>query len=574
MNSTTLRARILTALVLVTGSLSVGFAAESATAAPEYSVSLNASTARPDVGRSVRLTGKVSPSAAGKRVKVQGKAAGTGWVTIKRVVLSKKSTYRTSVRFPRAGRVALRVVKAASGNTRRGVSRLRNLRVGGGAAAPVISTNTLPRGVVGSPYSAIIGVADDRAGRFAALDLPPGLAINDRTGQIGGTPTTPGTTSVRVFFRDAKGRTTSKRFSIRIDAQSGTPVISTTTLPAGTVTYAYNATLETVGNRAGTWAVASGTLPAGLSLNNSTGAISGKPTAPGTSTFTVLFTAVGGQSDSKTLQIVIGTAAQPVISTTSLPAVTVLTPYSATLQTVSDKVGTWSVFTGSLPPGLTLNGATGVISGTPTAVGTAGFSVRFVQTNSGLQDTQALSIQVEPNTPPIIAASTPPTGTVAEPYTLTLQTVGNRSGTWAILSGALPAGLSLNGKTGVISGTPTTAGKSTFTVIFTGINSQSDSRQFSITVGPAAAPVITTSSLPNGVAFNAYSATLKTAAPQSGTWSIAAGTLPNGLVLNAATGVISGTLTLTAVGSHAFTVRFTTAGGVATKNLSITVTAV
>lgn len=572
MNSTTARIRLLAALLMIAGCFSVALVAESATAAPAFKVTLHVSNATPAVGQTVKMGGKVTPAAPGKRVKVQGKAAGTGWVTIKRAVLSKRSTFNTSFKFPRAGKVAIRVVKPASGGNAQGISPVRRLRVGGGASAPVIVTSSLPHAVAGSPYTATIETADNRPGQFAAIGLPEGLAIDAQSGVIAGTPETRGTSLVKFYFRDADGQTTSKSISLTVDEPTGPPEISTTSLPGGSVSYAYTATLETVGNRTGTWSLSAGALPAGLTLNGSTGVISGTPTKAGTVPFTVKFTtAAGGLTDTQALEIVVGTAAQPVIETTSLPSVTVLTPYSATLETVSDKVGTWSISGGALPAGLSLNASTGVISGTPESVGTTTFTVRFVQTDSGLDDTQVLSITVEPNTPPIIASSTLPDAMVGEPYSATLKTVGNRSGTWAVIGGALPAGLKLKSTTGVISGTPTAAGTANFTVRFTGLNGLTDTESFSIPVSPAAAPVIITTSLPNGTFLGAYNATLQTQGNRTGTWSIVAGALPGGLSLNGATGVISGTAS--GVGTANFTVKFTAIGGLSdTQALSITVT--
>lgn len=573
MNSTTARARLLTALLLLAGSFSVVLVAQGATAAPGYRVNLTVSDTRPDVGETLRLSGKVTPAAPGKRVRVQGKVAGTGWVTITKVRLSKASTYRTAFRLPAAGRLSIRIVKSRSRTVARGISRTRNIRVGEGSTAPVLLAASLPAAAVGSAYSATIRTADDRPGEFrvGAGSLPPGLSLHDQTGVISGSPTTQGTFSFTVAFRDPDGLSDTETYAITVGS-TAPPVISTTTLPAGSVNARYEAKLETTGNAAGTWAVTTGALPAGLILAPATGVISGTPTTAGTKSFTVRFTQTGtGLTDTQPLSIAIGAATAPVISTTSLPAGIVGKAYSATLQTVGNKTGTWAVTTGALPAGLTLATATGVISGTPTTAGTSSFTVRFTQTG-GLTDTQALSLKVDPSSPPVITTTSLPGGTVGVAYSRTLQTDGNRTGTWSVSSGALPPGLTLAPSTGVVSGTPSAVGTSSFTVLFTALNGLTDTQALSITIDTATPPVISTTTLPDGTVGTAYSQTLQTEGNRSGTWSLSGGSLPPGLNLAGATGVISGTPTT--AGTSTFTVLFTAAGGLTdSQGLSITVVA-
>ncbi len=166
-----------------------------------------------------------------------------------------------------------------------------------------------------------------------------------------------------------------------------------------------------------------------------------------------------------------------------------------------------------------------------------------------------------------------PTGVVNAPYTTTLTATGGITPyAWNVASGNLPAGLSLN-ITGVISGTPTTTGNSSFTVAV------SDSEQpprvangpFTITINPALQ--ITTTSLPSGSANVSYGATLAAAgglAPYS--WSLVNGNLPVGLTLNATSGVISGIPN--GPGTSSFTVQVSdseTPAATATANLSIVI---
>ena len=342
------------------------------------------------------------------------------------------------------------------------------------------------------------------------------------------------------------------------------PHITTTSLPNGVVGTAYSQTLTATGDTPITWTIASGNLPNGLTLS-SAGVISGTPTTAGTFNFTVKAINSAG-NDTKALSITISTnAVAPVITTTSLPNGTVGSSYNQTLAATGTAPITWSLASGSLPNGLTLSSA-GVISGTPTAAGISNFTVKA--TNSAGNDTKALSITIISNVvAPVITTTSLPNGTVGSTYDQMLAATGTVPISWSLVGGALPNGLTLSSM-GVISGTPTATGTSNFTVKATN-SAGSDTKALSITVNvDAVAPVITTTSLSNGTVNSAYYQPLAATGTAPITWSIASGTLPNGLTLSSG-GVISGTPT--AAGTSNFTVKATNSIGSDTKALSITV---
>ena len=263
--------------------------------------------------------------------------------------------------------------------------------------------------------------------------------------------------------------------------------VSTTSLAGGTVGTAYSATLAASGGTSPyTWTLASGTLPGGLTLSTA-GAISGTPTTAATSSFTVQVKDAANATATKALSIVVGAAAQPpAVSTTSLAGGTVGTAYSATLAaTGGSSPYTWTLASGTLPSGLTLSTA-GAISGTPTTAATSSFTVQVKDANN-LTGTKALSIVVAAAAPAPLAISTTSlgNGVVSQTFNTTIKvTGGNASYAFTVSTGSLPAGLTLAASTGVISGTPSTAGSSTFTVKVTDSSSpvQTATQSYTLTI--------------------------------------------------------------------------------------------
>jgi hypothetical protein len=236
------------------------------------------------------------------------------------------------------------------------------------------------------------------------------------------------------------------------------------------------------------------------------------------------------------------TGGNPVITTTSpLPGGQVGIPYSASLAASGGTTPyTWSVTTGRLPEGLTLNASTGQITGSPQAIETV--STGFTVTDAAsLTGTATLSTTISP-AGLFVPPQTPPAGRVSSPYAMSLIAQGGTPPyTWAVTSGSLPTGLTLAAG-GTISGTPSVAGGFSFTVTVTDHASATASLPLTITIATAASLTITTPlTLQSGASGFSYSATLAAiGGTPPYTWAVTSGALPPGLVLSSA-GVISGT---------------------------------
>ena len=328
---------------------------------------------------------------------------------------------------------------------------------------------------------------------------------------------------------------------------------------------AYAHTFTATGFPAPSFAITSGTLPAGLTFS-SAGLLSGTVSnAFSTRTVTVVASngvTPAGSAGSQTFTL------RPLlpltVTTSSLPAGTAGTAYSASLAATGGAAPyTWAVTAGSLPEGLALSD--GVIAGTPLAAATSVFTVTATDANGS---TAAKQLSLAVANPGVLTIVTPSLagGQTGTAYAATLSAVsGSAPYTWSLAAGALPSGLSLS-TTGELSGTPTTAGTAAFTVRVTDASSATATRAYNLAV--TGVLEITTSILPDARTGVPYDTTL---AVSGGTgpfaWSASAGALPPGLSLSSS-GVLAGTPAV--LGSFAFTARVTDAeGSVAERDYTV-----
>jgi hypothetical protein len=298
---------------------------------------------------------------------------------------------------------------------------------------------------------------------WKATGLPPGLSISSSDGLISGTPTQTGTYVFWVQMTDipasqggvfwcSDNDSTEKQFEITI-GQGLQIAQRQPVLTPGQLTVPYSLQFSASGGSP-TWTVSSGALPAGLTLSSS-GLLSGTPTAAGDFSFKITATD-GGRSDTQSysMSVVPKLVLAP---TTNVGEVGL--PYGFTPQATGGKAAyTWTI-AGALPGGLTMDPATGAVTGTPSAPGT--YALKLTVTDSvGLTVTVDYPLTIAPRL--LITKKPLPAAKVGGAYRATLRATGGVAPRkWRILGGLpglLPKGLRLNATTGQITGTPRKAG--------------------------------------------------------------------------------------------------------------------
>jgi large repetitive protein len=324
-----------------------------------------------------------------------------------------------------------------------------------------------PVGYTGQPYSwAFTGAAGCGPAlpyQFKVLDgsLPPGLTL-DTSGLVHGTPTQSGDYSFWLQLSDENPpsaswcvpKTAERMMTIQI--RTGLNINQNALNPKGAfVNQPYSFQLTAQGASSPTWSIASGALPAGMTLNSATGLISGTPTATGAYTFKVQISD-GGRTDAETYTLTVVEPLKLALKTTAAEAGL---PFQLALQASGGSPGyTWSL-EGALPAGVQFDAVTAQISGTPTAGGSFPLKVT-VHDKLGLTQTTDVDLVVAAH----LAISKKPlkVAKVGSRYSARLVARGGvLPHKWTLLGGRpglLPRGIKLDRRTGRLSGTPTKAG--------------------------------------------------------------------------------------------------------------------
>jgi len=348
--------------------------------------------------------------------------------------------------------------------------------------APVITTTSLPAGEKGVAYSknldAVNGIPPFT---WSVSGLPSGLSLNPATGLLSGTPSTFGSYALSVTLADSNLMAGTKALTLDV----ANPItITTSSLPTATLGAAYSTKVSASGGTTPYIWAATG-LPTGLSLN-STGFITGTPSVNGT--FTAIFNITDAKSQKSQKSLTLKVILPLNINVVPLPKGAIGLAYSTTL-TASGGIPpvVWST-TSLFPPGLSLNSTTGTVSGIPSVSGS--FTMTF-HARDGLDRNQDKDFIITIVAPVNISTSSLAIGQTGAAYSAGLTATGGALPfTWS-LTGALPAGLSFNVSTAVLSGIPTTSGSFplSFTAKDTLLQTAVKALTLTIVASPTKAPV-------------------------------------------------------------------------------------
>lgn len=449
-----------------------------------------------------------------------------------------------------------------------------------------VSGTASPIATVGQPYAAQFAANGGMPPyqQWAGEGLPSGLTVS-ADGLLSGVPAAPSDYSVTVSVQDSSGNSAQ---TAPFQIQVRDPIAIAWSPGDGETGVTYTSATPVVsGGRLPVLFSLVGQVPDGLSLSNSSGVLTGIPVVAGAYTLALAAIDADGRSATSapiTLTVVDGGPPPPdpagALALTGTPGLIgqIGVGYVAHFTAVGGAAPyTFAMASGTLPDGLSLDPATGIISGQPTAVGTySGLQVKVTDAASAVALSGVFSIAVQPTPDLLIAGNPSSSAVVGQAYSATFQAFDGTGAGYSFTSigASLPPGLTLtpaNGTQVILSGVPTYVGTYSgvkIRVTDSGGNT-ADTSAFSITVAPAAGPLLTL----NGPSSNAATLSESYSGQYSAnggsapyTFDLAAGSVPDGLTLTSS-GVLSGAASQ--VGSYFFVVRVTDAVG-STATLSTT----
>ena len=404
---------------------------------------------------------------------------------------------------------------------------------------------------------------------YSASGLPSGLTINATTGAISGTldhdasaMATNGKYAVTVSVNDGQGGTATTTFALTVTNQA--PVLGTKTADQSTADGAAAASVDVSQafadpNAGDVVTYMANNLPKGLTIDPSTGIVSGTVAgnaAPGTYAIVVTATDDKGAATTEVFNWTV-TDVAPGLGT-SLAARTVHDSDAVTIDTTSGFTNpnnlTFTYSATGLPVGLRIDPASGQITGTIDHDASAAMPQGIYQVTVTASDgqggttSQTFAITSVNDAPTITAQTKDQTSTIGNPASLDTGvafTDANLGDVVTYSSSTLPPGLSIDPKTGLITGTIASSASTTtpYSVQVTATDDKGASvtETFAWTIDPVPASAV--SPIPNLSTFDGSSVTIDTAGNFSGTTLMYSATnLPLGLSIDKLTGKITGTL--------------------------------
>ena len=328
--------------------------------------------------------------------------------------------------------------------------------------APVFSSTTFATGKDGTAYGSSTITASFTSGLqsiYPSMYSIAGLTISTTSNSItlSGTPNQAGnfgfTATAYGFTDNGTPNTTTAIFGVTITPKSPpvwTDSVIVNTFVVGT---AYSDGVSATNSP--TYTVFSGALPTGISLNSSTGTLTGTPTTKQVYSFTIRATNADGYVE---VSYSGTTSAAPVWVDQTIGDFLQGRVYSDAVS--ATQTPSYSISAGALPTGITFTN--GNFTGTPTGSGAYAFTVRAANADGAITKDFSGTIKLVPNWTKNTLSSFVETVEYADTVTAT------NSPTYAVSTGALPTGISLNTATGAVTGTPTVVNETySFTITAT-----------------------------------------------------------------------------------------------------------
>ncbi len=424
-----------------------------------------------------------------------------------------------------------------------GPSKLLILDILPGLQAPMITSAPYQKGQVGQAFSYQIAANNQPSGYAVAGDLPEGLSLDTSTGLISGTPAKAGVTEVILSASNASGSGNGLVFIIAIRPSLEMPKITSSGTAFGKVNEPFVYQILATGTPT-SYAVEN--LPDGLTLNETTGFITGTPNTATSEPVILVMVATNsaGQSLPRAVILEILPAAQaPVILSGGQAIGKVGDEFQFQVFATNEPT---SFFTPSLPQGLSINSSTGLISGTPEQAGE--FLIELKASNdAGSGEPAVLVLFILPDAEmPRITSGPYAGGKVGEDFEYQILVSSESVDSYQV-EGDLPRGIDFDPTTGLISGSPVEPGVSAVYLSATNDAGTSMPQPLTIKIDPSLeAPNITSALRASGkvgdeFSFEITASNMPEDRPLPPSAELDAIGLPSGLGVNAATGIISGT---------------------------------